>query len=82
MENLCKTLTVGWPVLKCTGISDGGIEKRRRDTESPKVDCQELRLEMLMTSPGEKEFSFSNVNSATNGALAQYGLHPLFKNSP
>lgn len=52
MENLCKTLTVGWAVLKCTGISDGWIEKRRRHTENPKVDCQELRLVMLMTWPG------------------------------
>lgn len=56
--------------------------EEERDPENPKVDCQELRLEMLMTSPGEKEFTFSNINSAANGALAQYGLHPLFKNSP
>lgn len=56
--------------------------EEERDTENPKVDCQELRMEMLMTSPGEKEFTFSNINSAANGALAQYGLHPLFKNSP
>lgn len=56
--------------------------EEERDTENPKVDCQELRLEVLMTSPGEKEFTFSNINSAANGALAQYGLHPLFKNSP
>lgn len=56
--------------------------EEERDTENPKVDCQELRLGMLMTSPGEKEFTFSNINSAANGALAQYGLHPLFKNSP
>lgn len=56
--------------------------EEERDPENPKVDCQELRLEVLMTSPGEKEFTFSNINSAANGALAQYGLHPLFKNSP